>query len=180
MAITTALATSWKKELLQGHHSFTAGGTVTGTPTNTSPTVTGVSSVTNLIPGMSVSGTNIPASTVIASVDSSSQFTMSKNATGSPGSITITYGAGDTHKLALYTSAATLDATTTAYSATNEASGTGYTAGGSALTNITFGSRSMASSLCFCVKAWRRVICQRLETTLTWPVNSIALSSLAR
>lgn len=43
---------------------------------------------------------------------------------------------GDTFKMALYTSAATLDATTTAYSATNEVSGTGYTAGGAALTNV--------------------------------------------
>jgi hypothetical protein len=41
----------------------------------------------------------------------------------------------DTHviKIALYTSAATLDASTTAYSATNEVSGTGYTAGGGTL-----------------------------------------------
>ena len=38
--------------------------------------------------------------------------------------------AADTMKLALYTSSATLDATTTAYSATNEVSGTGYSAGG--------------------------------------------------
>jgi len=36
----------------------------------------------------------------------------------------------DTIKMALYTSSATLDATTTAYSATNEVSGTNYTAGG--------------------------------------------------
>ena len=43
---------------------------------------------------------------------------------------------GNTFKLALYTSSATLDATTTAYTITNEASGTGYTAGGAALTNI--------------------------------------------
>lgn len=43
----------------------------------------------------------------------------------------------DTYKIALYTSAATLDATTTAYSATNEASGTGYSAGGMALTGFT-------------------------------------------
>jgi hypothetical protein len=43
---------------------------------------------------------------------------------------------GDTFKIALYTSAATLDATTTAYSSTNEISGTGYTAGGAALTNV--------------------------------------------
>lgn len=39
-----------------------------------------------------------------------------------------------TFKIALYTSSATLDATTTAYSATNEVSGTGYTAGGETLT----------------------------------------------
>lgn len=42
--------------------------------------------------------------------------------------------ANDTLKMALYTSSASLDATTTAYSATNEVSGTGYTAGGAALT----------------------------------------------
>jgi hypothetical protein len=41
----------------------------------------------------------------------------------------------DTYKIALYTSAATLGASTTAYSATNEvASGGGYTTGGATLT----------------------------------------------
>jgi hypothetical protein len=39
-----------------------------------------------------------------------------------------------TFKIALYTSSATLNATTTAYSATNEVSGTGYSAGGNTLT----------------------------------------------
>ena len=39
-----------------------------------------------------------------------------------------------TFKLALFTSSATLDATTTSYSTTNEVSGTGYTAGGNTLT----------------------------------------------
>lgn len=43
---------------------------------------------------------------------------------------------GDTFKIALYTSSATIDANTTAYSATNEVTGTNYTAGGSALTNL--------------------------------------------
>ena len=43
---------------------------------------------------------------------------------------------GNTFKLALYTSSATLGAATTAYSATNEASGTNYSAGGAALTNV--------------------------------------------
>lgn len=43
---------------------------------------------------------------------------------------------GHTFKLALFTSSATLGAATTDYSVTNEVSGTGYTAGGSALTNV--------------------------------------------
>ena len=44
--------------------------------------------------------------------------------------------AGDTFKMALFTSTATLDAATTAYSTTNEVTGTNYTAGGVALTNV--------------------------------------------
>jgi hypothetical protein len=48
-----------------------------------------------------------------------------------------TNSTGDTFKLALYTSSATLDASTTAYTVSNEASGTGYSAGGGTLTNVT-------------------------------------------
>jgi len=44
---------------------------------------------------------------------------------------------GNSFKLALYTSSASLGATTTAYTSSNEASGTNYTATGSALTNVT-------------------------------------------
>lgn len=44
---------------------------------------------------------------------------------------------GNTFKIALYTSSATLGASTTAYSATNEITGTGYTAGGNTLTSVT-------------------------------------------
>ena len=40
----------------------------------------------------------------------------------------------DTFKIALYTSDADLSASTSAYNASNEASGTGYTAGGNTLT----------------------------------------------
>ena len=43
---------------------------------------------------------------------------------------------GDTFKIALYTSSATLSAATTAYSATNEVSGTNYSAAGNTLTRI--------------------------------------------
>ena len=45
--------------------------------------------------------------------------------------------ATDTIKIALYSSSASMDATTTAYSTSNEISGTGYTAGGVALTSQT-------------------------------------------
>jgi hypothetical protein len=41
----------------------------------------------------------------------------------------------DTYKLAMYTSLATLGASTTNYETTNEVSSSGYTAGGSALVN---------------------------------------------
>ena len=43
---------------------------------------------------------------------------------------------GNSFKLALYTSSATLGATTTAFTTTGQSSGTNYTSGGSALTNI--------------------------------------------
>ena len=43
---------------------------------------------------------------------------------------------GNAFKLALYTSSATMGATTTAYSTSNEVSGTNYTAAGAALTKV--------------------------------------------
>ena len=43
---------------------------------------------------------------------------------------------GNSFKIALYTSSATLSAATAAYSATNEVSGTNYTAAGNTLTNV--------------------------------------------
>ena len=48
-----------------------------------------------------------------------------------------TLSTGDTFKIALYTSTATNSATTTAYTATNEVSGTNYVAKGNTLTNVT-------------------------------------------
>lgn len=43
---------------------------------------------------------------------------------------------GDTFKLALYTSSATLGATTTAFTTTGQVSGTNYTSGGGTLTRV--------------------------------------------
>ena len=48
-----------------------------------------------------------------------------------------TNSSGNTFKVALYTSIASLDASTTAYTTSNEVSGTGYTAKGNTLTNVT-------------------------------------------
>jgi len=79
MAITTAMCTSFKSELLQGIHNFH---------------------------------------------------------NGSGGGTTTTTGTGNTFKLALFTSSATLSASTTVFATTNEVSGTGYTSGGNTLTNV--------------------------------------------
>lgn len=43
---------------------------------------------------------------------------------------------GDTFKIALFTSSATLGASTTAYATTNEVTGTGYSAGGNTLSKV--------------------------------------------
>jgi hypothetical protein len=80
MAITQAICTSFKQEILQGIHNLT---------------------------------------------------------NGSGGGTTTSTGTGNTFKLALYTSSATLGASTTAFTTTNEVSGTGYSSGGGTLTNVT-------------------------------------------
>lgn len=65
-----------------------------------------------------------------------------------------TNGTGDTFKIALYDSSATLDASTTAYTVTNEVSGSGYTAGGQALTNVTPTSTGTTAFIDFADVTW--------------------------
>ena len=62
--------------------------------------------------------------------------------------------ASDTLKMALYTAYATLDQDTTAYSSANEISGTGYTAGGQALSNVTIQSDSNTVFVSFSNVTW--------------------------
>lgn len=62
--------------------------------------------------------------------------------------------AADTYKIALYVSAATLDASTTAYSATNEVTGTGYTAGGATLGSYAASSSGTTSWIDFADASW--------------------------
>lgn len=64
------------------------------------------------------------------------------------------HAVGDVYKIALYTSTATLGAATTAYSATNEVSGTGYTAGGATLSGIATGLSGSTAYLTFTDPTW--------------------------
>jgi len=70
------------------------------------------------------------------------------------GTHNFTNSTGNSFKIALYTSSATLGATTTAYSATNEVSGTGYTAAGAALTNVTPTTSSTTAYIDFSDVSW--------------------------
>ena len=53
------------------------------------------------------------------------------------GTHNFTASSGNTFKLALFTSSASLGASTTAFSSSNEVSGTGYSSGGGTLTSVT-------------------------------------------
>jgi hypothetical protein len=65
-----------------------------------------------------------------------------------------TASTGDTFKIALYTSSATLGASTTVYSTSNEVVGAGYTAGGNTLTNITPTSSGTTAFTDFADTTW--------------------------
>ena len=60
----------------------------------------------------------------------------------------------DGFKIALYTSAATLNADTTAYTTDNEVSGTGYAAGGVALSGVTVSSGDGVGFVNFSDATW--------------------------
>lgn len=60
----------------------------------------------------------------------------------------------DVFKIALYTSAATMDASTTVYAATNEVVGTGYTAAGNTLTNVAPTSTGTTAFTDFADTSW--------------------------
>lgn len=64
---------------------------LTGTGTNSTVNITGLSSTVGLAVGMSVSGTGITGGTTIASIVSSTAITLSSAYTGSTGSVTLTF-----------------------------------------------------------------------------------------
>lgn len=61
---------------------------------------------------------------------------------------------GDTFKIALYTSAATLNSSTTAYTTTGEVADSGYTAGGATLTNVDPASSGTTGYTSFAAVTW--------------------------
>jgi len=141
MAATTAMLSQFRGDLLLGGHCFAATVTKTGTTTTNQATVTSLSSITSLAVGMGLSGGGFPVGTVIASIDSTSQITASKNSTAGASGATLTL-TGDPFKVALIrvSMAGNYDAASTGYGNitgnSDEVSGTGYTAGGAALTNV--------------------------------------------
>lgn len=139
--ITTAYATSAKSEHFGAGHCFQATVTPTGNVSNTAQTITSMSSNGGVAVGMSISGTGIPANSVVASIDSATQITISLAATASNSGVTLTIG-GDIFKMALIKvgPAGTYSAASVNYTDitgnSDEVSGTGYTATGTALTNV--------------------------------------------
>ena len=163
--ITTAMTTSARQELLSAGHCFNATVTATATASSGSTSFTSVSSLAGVAVGMAVSGTNVPAGTVVAAITSGSAFTASQATTGAISAGTLTF-TGDTFKMALITGTptGTYGVNTVNYQDvvgnSDEASGTGYTAGGVTLTNvsaigasgvgyITFGSNPSWTSATF-------------------------------
>lgn len=140
-SITTAFATSAKVEFFNGAHCFAGTVTPTGSTANTSTSVTSVSSMSGVVVGMGITGTNIPGSTTVAAITSGTALTLSQAATGSASGTTLTIS-GDTFKIALFVASPTgvYGAATVNYTDmtgnSDETSGTGYSAGGVALTNV--------------------------------------------
>ena len=136
--ITTAMLTSFKSDLFSGLHCFNQSRTFTATGTS-SQTWTSVSSLVGIAVGTFLSGTNVAANTVVARILSSTSIRVSEASTGALGTVTTV---GDTFKIALIKvgPTGTYSAASTNYTDitgnTDEVTGTGYTAGGAALTNV--------------------------------------------
>lgn len=68
----------------------------TGNIANSTYTVKSIPTTVNMSPGMKVTGTGIPASTVVVTVDSGTQVTLSNKATSTTTGVTLTFSDGTT------------------------------------------------------------------------------------
>jgi hypothetical protein len=136
--ITTAMLASFKRDLFNGAHHFSQSRTFTATGTSTA-TWTAVSALTGIYVGCALSGTNIAASTFVSRILSSTSIQTNIASTGALGTVTVV---GDIFKMALIkvTPTGTYSAASTNYTDVtgnaDEITGTGYVAGGTALTNV--------------------------------------------
>jgi hypothetical protein len=154
MAITQAVADSFKVQLLEGVHSFVAltatnsvtsvaaaGGTAgPGATATTVYTGTFTNGTANAYQGFvftaSGFGTAANNGTYLCIASTATTITLC-NPNGANSGTMGTVISGSVWKMALYTASATMDKTTTAYSATNEVSSANYVAGGLVLTSTT-------------------------------------------
>lgn len=139
-SITTSYATSAKSEHFAAAHCFQ--GTVTPTAnTHTNTTIDTVSTMAGVAVGMSVTGSGVPANAVVASITSNAAFVLSQATSSSLTTTTLTIG-GDVFKVALIipSPTGTYGAASVNYTDitgnSDEVSGSGYTATGVALTNV--------------------------------------------
>lgn len=142
MATTTAMCTSFKSSVFSSLMCFNAIVTKTNADgVSGAFTITGMADVSGIAVGMTASGNNVASGAIVASIDSSTQVTVSKANTGTITNETITY-TGDSFKIALIkvAPAGTYGAASTNYTDitgnSDEVSGAGYTAGGVAMVNV--------------------------------------------
>lgn len=161
---TTGWCDSAKQELLQAGHCFNATVSVNFSGVSGQFALTGGSSTAGIAVGMAVTGTNIAAGAVVASVDSQSQVTLSKPHTGTITAQSITFTA-DTFKILLIKvgPGGTYDHTlvnvgtpgsgsaSTTNVGTDEVTGAGYTSGGFALSNVAPALSSTTATTSFSV-----------------------------
>ncbi len=143
MAITQAICNSWKTQILCAQHNFSA---VSATATvvgagNGVYTVTLTGGANNGLNGQIVTcagfGTGANNGTFVITASDATTITTTNAASANSGGMG-TCTLGDTFKLALYTSSATMSKSTTNYANTNEVGNSGsYSAGGGSLTSTT-------------------------------------------
>lgn len=133
---TTAMLASFKRDLFNGAHGFSQSRTFTATGVSTQ-TWTGLSSLVGVYVGANLSGANVAANTVVARILSATSIRVSEASLGAIGTVTVV---GDIFKMALFKSGVTgtYGAANTGYAdmGADETTGTGYVAGGTALTNV--------------------------------------------
>lgn len=138
--ITTAMTTSSKAEYMSAGHCIFAPITATAS-SSSSTSYTSASSLAGIAVGMSFTGTDVGSGSIVAAITSASAFTSSVASTGTISGGTLTFS-GDILNVALISATPTgsYGAGTTNYqdvvANSDEVSGTGYTAGGNALVNV--------------------------------------------